>query len=53
MACLLQSCGYFLPGTILRERKSKQIGEYVIDMVHSQQHEQRRIEKLYFREIVR
>ena len=32
MACLLQSCGYFLPDTILRERKRKQIGKYVIDM---------------------
>ena len=32
MACLLQSCGYFLPNTILRERKRKQIGKYVIDM---------------------
>lgn len=32
MACLLQSCGYFLPDPILRERKRKQIGKYVIDM---------------------
>ena len=32
MAFLLQSCGYFLPDTILRERKRKQIGKYVIDM---------------------
>ena len=32
MACLLQSCGYFLPDTILRERKRDQIGKYVIDM---------------------
>ena len=32
MACLLQSCGYILPDQILRERKKKQIGKYVIDM---------------------
>jgi hypothetical protein len=32
MACLLQSCGYFLPDQILRERKRDQIGKYVIDM---------------------
>ena len=32
MACLLQSCGYFLPDPILRERKRKQIGKYIIDM---------------------
>ena len=32
MAFLLQSCGYFLPDPILRERKRKQIGKYVIDM---------------------
>ena len=32
MACLLQSCGYILPDPILKERKEKQIGKYVIDM---------------------
>ena len=32
MACLLQSCGYFLPDPILLERKKDQIGKYVIDM---------------------
>ena len=25
MACLLQSCGYFLPDPILRERKNKSV----------------------------
>jgi hypothetical protein len=32
MVCLLQSCGYILPDPILKERKEKQIGKYVIDM---------------------